>query len=251
MHLFSDISKILITLGTSNGQNHPETELIDLNGNCGAALPNYPIAAHGATGVYLNNTVIICASPPAGCYHLQRGSSSFEFLGNMTEKRYLAKSTVVGDKMWITGGQWGDKNKLKSTEYIDSSGITTPGPDLPEGMYLHAIININITTSILIGGIIGSYDNSDLTYFYNHDTKEWSTGPNLLSGTSSHATGTVIDHVTHQQHIVVVGGPSGYGGSDYVQILFHGDNAWTKGIWNTYLYSYNVKYLFDVHLGRK
>ena len=67
------------------------------------------------------------------------------------------------------------------------------------------------------------------TYYYNHITKKWTNGPNLIKGRKLNTAGFVIDHVTNQKHIVVLGG--GDGGMEYsVEILFHGENEWSKGM---------------------
>ena len=54
---------------------------------------------------------------------------------------------------------------------------------------------------------MGKY--SALTYYYNHNDKTWSGGPNLNVSRYSHAAGIVIDIVTQEKFVVVTGGMVG------------------------------------------
>ena len=119
---------------------------------------------------------------------------------------------------------------LQSTALIYPPIIPRPGTDLPQPMLEHSLININSSFSFLIGGETENDLYSFLTYFYNHLTNEWSNGPNLLQGRQGHAAGTVIDHGTHQQHVVVVGGVGEFDQFDSVELLYYGKNEWSQGI---------------------
>ena len=67
-----------------------------------------------------------------------------------------AASIVYNDTLWITGGL--EKNPYTmnevhdSSEYILSSGKSVVGPKLPMKMVGHAMVNINRTSTIFIGG---------------------------------------------------------------------------------------------------
>ena len=71
------------------------------------------------------------------------------------------------------------------------------------------------------------------TYYYNHLTKKWTNGPNLIEGRKLNTAGIVIDHVTNQEHIVVLGGwPVNNNATEFsVEILFYGENEWSKGMY--------------------
>ena len=69
------------------------------------------------------------------------------------------------------------------------------------------------------------------TYYYNHITKKWTNGPNLIEGRKLNTAGFVIDHVTNQKHIVVLGDLLSLHNTVYsVEILFHGENEWSIGM---------------------
>ena len=73
-------NKIIITTG-DNGNDLSNTEVIDITGDCSTQnLPNYPILLRGATGVYINGTVVICGGgypETRKCYSLKQCFSIF------------------------------------------------------------------------------------------------------------------------------------------------------------------------------
>ena len=222
-------TKIVVTTGYGSSGDLSSTELININGECTASLPDYPVKLHAATGVFVDGTIIICGGyPPFSnkCYQLKNGKDEFELVYGMDENRYYAKSIAAQGKMLVLGGYNG-KNIIGTGEYIipQISNNTAPGPNiqLPEPVYHHAIVNINETTIYLIGGYTTTY--SKKTHFYNHVTKEWASGPELITGRAYHTAGVITDHETLAQHIAVVGG----WGLDSVELLFHGKNSWSEG----------------------
>ena len=206
------------------------------NGETTFSLPNYPKALHHATGVFIGGSLVVCGGFPEtqDCYILKKGGKSFEPLPPMKEKRSGAKSIVVQDQIWITGGHDGNKG-LKSTEFLNpfNKNSSIGSVDLPEPVGYHAIINIDDSTSLLIGGWTrtGSRAYSKKTHFFNHTTKTWNNGPALMKGRYHHTAGTIIDPDTNTQHIVVVGGFTDGTWTDSVEILKNGENVWKTGIY--------------------
>ena len=113
------------------------------------------------------------------CYSLTSQKSTL--VTHMSEGRFEAASIVLNDNtLWVTGGMKkrirkktigpighpGKPQNLKrsfaSTEYVTMTG-TTPGPDLPKALSGHAMVAINSTFSMVIGG---GY--SKKTFYYNH-----------------------------------------------------------------------------------
>ena len=221
-------SKILVTTGY-NGEYLNDTEIIALSGDCLASLPNYPKQLQGATGQILDDKVIICGGYPTTneCFSLENGFTSFERITPMKEAKYYVKSAVTQGRIWITGGFDGT-TLYSSTEYIPES--STSEPSLPEPVYGHAIVSINDTTSMLIGGWTNSNSYSPKTRYFIHQSQTWIHGPRLINRRGDHTAGLITDHVTHSQHIAVVGG-TGYGFAilDTVEILFNGETQWKEG----------------------
>ena len=73
---------------------------------------------------------------------------------------------------------------------ITESGQVLQGELLPVPLYFHAIASVNSTTSILSGGC-----ESPLTFYYNHVTQTFMSGPLLNLGRNYHASSTIIDKV--------------------------------------------------------
>ena len=100
--------------------------------------------------------------------------------------------------------------QLKSTEYILESGESVDGPDLPMPVSNHAMVNVNETHILIIGGVkkINSTHSiaMDKTWYFNHVTQEFINGPNLRIARALHAAGVFIDSETKEALVVVVGG---------------------------------------------
>ena len=78
------------------------------------------------------------------------------------------------------------------------------GPELPIALHSHAMINIGIDKTVVIGGFTGS--GSAQTFIYNHNHGNWSYGPSLIQGRYDHAAGIVTDEITHKTLAIVTGG---------------------------------------------
>ena len=140
----------------------------------------------------------------------------------MSVGRDNAASIVLNDNiLWVTGGYNGVK--LASTEYVKMTG-TMLGPDLPMALEYHAMVAINSTCSMVIGGNA----DSALTFFYDHNEDEWINGPSLIEARGNHASGIVTDEVTDENFVAVTGGSYPWGGNlDSTEILQ--DGFWVQG----------------------
>ena len=80
--------------------------------------------------------------------------------------------------------------------------------------------------SILSGGWTIADDNSPLTWFFNHETQAFSSGPSLLEGRRDHGSATIVDKVTKAKIPMVTGGyKTGYMRS--TELLING--MWQPG----------------------
>ena len=69
---------------------------------------------------------------------------------NMLSKRYGAASVIINETiLWVSGGNDGIST-LSSTEFIESE--STAGPELPEALEGHKMIDITDDSTLLIGG---------------------------------------------------------------------------------------------------
>ena len=81
--------------------------------------------------------------------------------------------------------------------------IAMPGVDLPFPLEMHAIASVNESVSIITGGYgpMNGQDKpssiTDLTWYYNHVTRNFSEGPRLLHARIEHGSGYVIGKHTY------------------------------------------------------
>ena len=122
----------------------------------------------------------------------------------------------------------GQGSTSQTTELVRIEGQPKKGPDLPVAVHYHAITSFNSTTSILSGGQTTLSANSRLTWFFNHDTQVFTTGPSLLEGRRALGSATVVDKVTQEKIPIVSGGQgSGYVKLDSTELLIEGQ--WQSG----------------------
>jgi hypothetical protein len=168
--------------------------------------PDYPIRVDSATGGLIGNTVIICGGgrEVADCYSLT--SKKATLATHMSVVRYFAASIVLNDNtLWVTGGL-NVGGVLASTEYV-TINRTLSGPDLPTALYRHAMVAINSSCSMVIGGyneyqpLQNKYSAS--TFYYDHIKGKWSNGPSLINERSGLVAGIVTDEVTNENFVLV------------------------------------------------
>ena len=131
-------------------------------------------------------------------------------------------------KMWMTGGL-STQGRINSTIFIMEflNGPTESGPNLPEGLSDHAIVSINETSSLLIGGLDGTQTYLDTTYYFSHETEKWSEGPKSIQATKAHTAGLVTDKVTQETFVIVVGLTQYNSKLHTTEILM--DGSWVSG----------------------
>ena len=189
--------------------------------------PDFPISVFGATGGLIGDTLIICGGTVIGtgfndCYTLT--SEEATLFTHMSVGRWAAASIVINDNiLWVTGGSNGVG--LASSEYVRMTGVMS-GPDLPMARYGHAMVSINRTFSMVIGGNDGSYSGTSSTFYYDHNEGEWIDGPSLMQARAYHAAGFVTDEVTDEHFLAVTGG---YYLVDFDSTELLQDGNWVEG----------------------
>jgi len=135
------------------------TQLIDLTSETNSCndWSNYPKTLHGATGAIIsNNTIINCGGYSSShrdeCYKMELNEKSWSFLVKMNSKRMQAASVEVDGRLLIMGGYDDNSNDLSSSEFINTDGTVTTGPELPSTRYGHCIIKLPNRKVMIIGG---------------------------------------------------------------------------------------------------
>ena len=96
----------------------------------------------------------------------------------------------------------------------------------------HAMVAINSTCSMFIGGHDEEVEHSASTFYYDRIDGEWITGPILIQGRNRHAAGIVTDEVTDEDVLAVTGGcyrspPDCW--FDLVSTVILQDGEWVQG----------------------
>ena len=187
---------------------------------------------NGATGGLIGNSVIICGgwddddSSIYECFNLN--SEKATLVTHMSVGRWYAASIVLNDNiLWVTGGFAQNLGYLATTEYVTVTG-TMLGPDLPMTLVYHAMVAINSTCSMVIGGCndMNQFSYYASTHYYHHNEGKWITGPSLMQARSKMASGIITDEVSDEPFIVVTGGYY-YAHLDSTEIFQDGE--WVQG----------------------
>ena len=219
---------MVVTSGYSNSGHLSDTETIDIGNN--SEPPNYPDHQRrifGATGGFLNQDFITCGGDDSDegitnkCYVL--GSEGI-FATMMSERKAAASVVLEPEKIWVLGGSNSNSSKLSTTEYIFSDGRNEEGPPMPIALATHAMVKINQSTSILVGGK-GNGGRSKRTWYYNG---KWLEGPDLEIARNILSVGIVRDPVTLQEYVVAAGGFDGTT-LNKVEIMDLQENKWETG----------------------
>lgn len=202
-----------------------DVELLDLNS--GTACTNKPLKfprlTFGSIGVLVNDMPMICAGEglSPGCYKLINGVWSRA--ESMQIQRNFAAASVGPKGLWVTGGL-GSFGVYDSTElYLD--GVWTNGPSLAEGLYGHCQVQINSTTSMILGGYSLVGGESHRTWFY-----DWTGQGNLKAGPLMNFART--DHFCAYipaTKLVIVAGGDNSGSSTEVLDLNRANSTWVIG----------------------
>ena len=223
----------MITTGVNVDGYQRTSEMIDLAIKSDSSCKNwaeFPKDVDSATGGVIKETVVICGGGIPGesfdeCYSLNGKVATL--ITHMSAKRAYAASLVInGASLWITGGWSSDTGRLASSEYITLEG-SIPGPDMPIYISSHALVAINKTCSLLIGGRTTGSVTIPTVYYFEHEGKYWNQGPDLMQARVTHAAGLVIDETTYDEYVVVTGGEYNGIRLDSTEILI--DNQWNLG----------------------
>ena len=206
-----------------------KTEIVDVeNGVSCPDMADFPVQLYAAVGANLDGTLVLCGGRSGStysdkCYRLKNGT--WEEFATMNEKRSFVAGVIHNDKLHVFGGYSGSSN-LQTSETINVDGVVSDGPDLPTALYWQAMTSINDTVSILSGGLTNTNSYSAKTWYYNHDTETFTSGPDLMEGRSYHGSALNVDKVTKSKIVVVTGGyKSGY--LDSTEMLINGQ--WQTG----------------------
>ena len=224
----------MITTGYPRSSVTRKTEIVDVaNGLTCSDMADFPVQRYGAVGANLGGTPVVCGGylgsvSTEKCYRFK--NSVWEEFASMKEKRVFAAAVMHNDKLHVFGGAYnsGGWITLQTTETINVDGEVSYGPDLPTAVWRHAMTKINGTVSLLSGGKTNAEYYTVKTWYYNHDTETFTSGPDLMEGRVSHGSALNVDKVTKSKIVVVTGGRgSGHVTLESTELLINGH--WQAG----------------------
>ena len=211
-----------------------KTEIVDVaNGVSCSDMADFPAVLNGAVGANLDGTLVVCSGYESSIGYSDKCfrfiNAAWEEFATMKEKRYAiqAAGVVYNKKLHVFGGISSGSSALLTSETINIDGVVSDGPDMPTGVWKHAMTTLDDTVSIFSGGwnpIANTY--SARAWYYNHDTEAFTSGPDLLVGRSNHGSATNVDKVTKLKIAVVTGGYRN-GNLDSTELLINGQ--WQTG----------------------
>ena len=224
----------MITTGYPTSPDTTKTEIVDVvSGETCTDLADFPLQnCSYAVGANLDGTPVVCGGYYFGinhkiCYKLT--ISGWQEFASMEYYRVWAAAVMFQKKFYVFGGWGGWSNYftlLQTSEIIGIDGGVEYGPELPLAITRHAITSINSTVSILSGGSTITFSYSPVTWYFNHETNVFSSGPSLLEGRLDHGSATCVDKVTKARIPIVAGGENVYG-LDSTELLINGQ--WQSG----------------------
>ena len=153
----------------------------------------------------------------------------WQHFATMIERRAIAAGIVYNNTLHIFGGYdfYDTFTTLQTSEIIKADGSSTEGPLLPSPIRAHAIASINLTVSIITGGVTNIETYSDKAWYFNHASQEFQPGPNLLEAREYHSSGYVTDQQTKEKMAIIAGGYGINSDLDSTEILLNGQ--WMTG----------------------
>ena len=189
--------------------------------------------SYGATGGLLGSTPLICGGITNGissdtCYTLDKDKATDA--AKLSVKRAHSTSIILNSThLWISGGIDKEAELIHSSSELVNIESTYPGPNLPNPLFMHAMISLEGNLTMVIGGASSrskttshSESGSNMTYIYDHILKNWTNGPTMNMARASHAAFIVTDLETNERLVIVAGG---YQNSTEILI----ENSWIQG----------------------
>ena len=216
--------------------NHGSTNIFDvINERTCSDFADFNLTFFGrGVGAKLPGTPVLCGSVVAKgdtnsftCYKFYQNGGSQEFV-RMEGRRDNAAGIVYRNKFHVFGGVANNPQIVRRTSVIISrNGEVIDGPFLPIAVYGHAITTVNSSMSIISGGFKSFLDSTNQTWYYNHETKNFTPGPTLHESRGYHGSATIIDRMTKVKIPVVTGGYRGQD-TESTELLIKGQ--WQTGI---------------------
>lgn len=185
--------------------------LIHTSSKC-TILFDMPNGVKNSAGGLLSGLPVVCGGVSFHGLGVQNkcithdGYSWIHF-ATMKEKREWPSSTVLFNRIWVSGGS-NDNGTLKTSEFITIDGYVSHGPDLPETLKGHATIQINDSV-LIIGGHNGGKRTKATRFFDSRHLSFQKNGPPMNVGRSCHGC-CIVQSPNHEgRNVIIIAGGEG------------------------------------------
>ena len=226
-HIFLNILSLSLTVPrilvvTGWGHNNEQTELWPKpDSQC--ALPNFPLNVGGTVGFWTAQGPSVCGSRGDKCF-LYKENQWMPWINMGTTRYYASALEITPNQALIIGGRDENRNKLKTTELISSSG-SEEGIKFPVTINAHCSFKINATHGIVTGGWQDGYTSAN-TWYVDLTTTTVTPGPTMKTNRRFHGC-SIVQHGTKSFGIVA----GGFGKDSTEMINLDQESPeWTEGI---------------------
>ena len=199
------------------------------------ALPDYPLKVYGAVGFMTALGPVVCGGNEEKQCFVYQQHQWMPFPNLKTSRGHASAIEVSSHQTLIIGGKDENRDKLKSTELITSSG-SEEGKDFPVTICYHCSFKINSTHGLVTGGLQdGSTSRSTWSrwsWFVELTTSTFTPGPTMKIERRLH--GCVTFHFGSKTYGIVSGGfhPGIFRYLDSTEIIDFDQSSltWTEGM---------------------
>jgi len=170
----------------------------------------YPVNVLDATGALVSGKMVVCGGgyPVTSTCYVFGGDNTWKLLADMAAPRVSSRSLAFPNgAIWVTGGSDNSFNTHKTTEMIYLDGTVKPGPELPEPLEGHCLVQYEGTIFLLNGRNV--WQNNNELDINNLDNIEWTAGPSMNKERDNLGCGIVQSNYHGGRPLLVAAGGSG------------------------------------------
>jgi len=174
-------------------------------------LTDFPLKVHGTVGFWTAQGPTVCGGRREKSCFLYKEHQWMNWTNMETARQYASALQINPKQALIIGGKDENRNALKTTELISSSG-SEEGYKLPVRIHRHCSFKINATHGLVTGGW-QDWSVSANTWYVDLTTTRVTRGPTMKKGRSRHGC-AIFQHGT-KSYGIVAGGV----GKDFTEMI--------------------------------
>ena len=164
----------ILFVGGYDGSYLADVEIIDIHSEGKTCLRpvDYPKVIGVAVGSFIDEAPLVCGGHTDGstideCYSYSFEGDSWTRRADLMEPRGRSVSTLLSNQtFYVLGGYGSDTTQNTSEALMD--GQWHPGPNLPQNMYDHCVVQIDSNNVFMAGG-----SGSKSAYILDMETRNW------------------------------------------------------------------------------